>query len=64
MVMWDNVGSPAFARLLVESEWIVESRNGADYMDVRESVKARRRQKQSICFYVMRFHAPLAYGWT
>ena len=59
-----NGRSPAMAGLLEERGWIVRSRNSADYMDVRESVKARRRQINSIYSCKACFHAPLTYGWT
>ena len=59
-----NGRSPAFARLLGEREWIGESRNDADYTDVGEFVKTRRRQNHSICICTSRFYAPLTYGWT
>ena len=57
-----TVEARRFARLLGEGGWIVGSKNDADYTDMRETVKARRRQVQFILPFCDAFLRPYYLG--
>ena len=54
-----NSRSPAVCQASQEGGWIVGIKNDADYMDMRETVNARRRQKSAEYSFVTGFHAPI-----